>query len=62
MKKLQHGQLLNAKHVMDNAMGVLSDLDDLVPKALHRKLGQIIAEFESELADSDVADRYEEIR
>lgn len=62
MKKLEHGQLLDARLIMDGPMGILSDLDELVPKALHWKLKDVISQFESELAHSDVSDRYEEVK
>lgn len=57
---LEHGMLLDAKTVMDDAWCVLQDLQKLVPEALHEQLATLILRFESELAQCDVAERYEE--
>lgn len=63
MKKLKHGQLLDAKLIMNGPMGMFLDvLEDLIPKALQGNLRKFIKDFEDELAHCDVSDRYEEIK
>lgn len=62
MKKLQHGQLLDAKLIMDGPIGILYDIRRLVPEVLNSKFQSILDEFQSELAHCDVADRFEEIK
>jgi hypothetical protein len=57
-KKLDHGMLLDGKQVMDNLNW--APLDDLVPKRLHKELEKVIEGIESDLAECDVSDRYEE--
>jgi hypothetical protein len=59
-KTLEHGMLLDAKYVLDNAVPDLRDLYEMVPVMLHSQLEQFIKEFKSTLAECDVSDRYEE--
>jgi hypothetical protein len=62
MKKLDHGQLLDAKLIMDNVIGMWQELEQLIPECLHHRLESWAQDFESQLADCDVSDRYEEIQ
>lgn len=61
MKRLQHGMLLDAKSVMDDAMPDLEAIRELVPECLHDKLDNLIRRFEDTLCEADAADRYTEI-
>lgn len=54
-KKLQHGQLLDSKKVMDDAVPDLQDLYEMVPVMLHSDLEQFIKDFNSTLAECDVS-------
>jgi hypothetical protein len=61
VKKLEHGLLLDAKYVMDNAMPSLrKSLSNLVPPKLHEELEGILCVFEEELVECDVANDYVE--
>jgi hypothetical protein len=60
MQRLEHGMLLDAKRVMDDAWGELEKIKRLVPEALHDELANLLQSFEDELAQCDVSDRYEE--
>lgn len=57
---LNHGMLLDAKQVMDDALPDLKDLYELVPEKLHTDLEVFIRDFKKTLAGCDVADRYVE--
>lgn len=59
-KTLEHGMLLDAKRVMDNAIPDLQDLYEMVPAKLHLQLLGFIEQFKSTLAECDVSERYEE--
>lgn len=59
-KTLDHGMLLDAKKVMDDAIPDLQDLYEMVPAILHTNLEVFIKEFKSTLAECDVADQYVE--
>lgn len=61
MKTLQHGMLLDAKCVMDNALPELSRVRLLVPTLLHKELDKMLANFQETLCEADVSDQYEEI-
>ncbi len=60
MNSLQHGMLLRAKNVMDDAMPELDQIKDLIPEILHDKFDKIIASFEDTLCTADVSDDYVE--
>jgi hypothetical protein len=57
---LEHGMLLDAKKVMDNAIPDLKDLFELVPERLHSELEVFIRDFKKTLAGCDVSDNYTE--
>lgn len=59
-KTLEHGMLLDAKKVMDDALPDFKDLYEMVPAMLHSDLEAFIKDFKATLADCDVADRYNE--
>ena len=61
MKRLQHGMLLRAKNVMDDAMSELAEIKELIPECLHAKFDKMIASFEDTLCSADVSDQYQEI-
>lgn len=58
LKTLNHGMLLRAKNVMDDAMCELEALKVLIPPCLHKKADEIIAGFEDTLCSADVSDQY----
>jgi len=58
--RLEHGMLLKGKGVMDDALPLTEKLKELVPKALHEELEIWIEDFECELAQCDVSERYHE--
>jgi hypothetical protein len=58
MKKLEHGMLLDSKQVMDSVDW--SRLKHLIPGKLYYEFQIAIEEIENDLAECDVADRYEE--
>lgn len=60
MKKLKHGQLLDAKLIMDGPMAILQELKDSSLDEI--EIHNLLIEFEHELAHCDVSDRYEEIK
>ena len=60
MRKLEHGMLLDAKSVMDNALPDLEQIRELVPEVLQHRLEEAIARFEDTLCECDVADEYVE--
>lgn len=57
---LQHGMLLDAKSVMDDAMPDLEQLRELIPEKLHDEFESLLQRFEDTLVSADVQDRYEE--
>lgn len=57
-KKLEHGMLLDAKSVMDNALPDLAQLKELIPAKLHDEFDRLIARFEDTLCGADVRDVY----
>lgn len=57
---LKHGMLLDAKHVMDNAMPDLDRLRELIPEVLHERFRKIVRALEDTLCAADVSDRFEE--
>lgn len=57
-KTLDHGMLLDGKQVMDNLNW--APLKELVPEKLHEELEAVIEGIESDLAECDVSDDYEE--
>jgi hypothetical protein len=60
MRTLEHGMLLSAKNVIDNALPELAQLKELIPEMLHGEFDKIIAMFEETLCFADVSDEYEE--
>lgn len=60
-KELEHGMLLDGKAVMDGPFPMLWKLRELVPEKLHDDLDRWIADFEKELAECDVSDRFTEV-
>jgi hypothetical protein len=60
MRTLDHGMLLRAKNVMDDALPELEKIRELVPEVLHERLDKVIAGFEDTLCTADVSDDYEE--
>lgn len=60
IKILDHGMLLDAKYILDDAFPTLYDIKELVPKKLHGELDLLLKQFEHDLVDCDVSDRYEE--
>lgn len=59
-KTVDHGQLLDGKSVMDDALPELQDLKKLVPERLHDELDEVLERFQDTLAGCDVSSRYEE--
>jgi hypothetical protein len=59
-RTLQHGMLLRAKSVMDDAMPDLEQIKELIPEKLHGEFDKMIANFEDTLCHCDVAEDYEE--
>jgi hypothetical protein len=60
LKSLQHGMLLDAKSVMDDALPDLQNLLELIPEKLHAEANLIIDQFEDTLVGADVASDYVE--
>ncbi len=60
LRTLEHGMLLRAKHVMDNAMGELEQIKELIPVRLHAEFDKMIAQFEDTLCTADVQNDYQE--
>jgi hypothetical protein len=60
MKSLDHGMLLRAKNVMDDALPELAQIKELIPEMLHDKFDKMIASFEDTLCTADVSDQYVE--
>lgn len=58
-KTLDHGMLLDAKRVMDNAIPDLQDLYEMVPAKLHLHLLGFIEQFKSTLAECDVSEQHD---
>ncbi len=58
LRRLEHGMLLRAKNIMDDALPELTDLRELVPERLHGELKKILDRFEDTLCECDVSERY----
>lgn len=60
-RTLDHGMLLRAKSVMDDALPELEQIKELIPECLHSKFDKIIESFEDTLCTADVSSEYQEI-
>ena len=60
LKTLDHGMLLRAKDVMDDALPDLAAIKELVPERLHKEFDHLVARFEDTLCGCDVSDQYVE--
>lgn len=60
LRTLEHGMLLDAKSVMDDAMPDLGQIKELIPECLHGRLDAMIESFEDTLCTADVSDQYKE--
>lgn len=54
MQKLEHGMLLDAKYIMDNALPEFEKLRELIPARLHDAFDRWKDRFEDSLAQCDV--------
>jgi hypothetical protein len=57
-KTLDHGMLLDAKRILDNALPTLYGLRELVPEKLQDQLNEVLAAFERDLVECDVSNDY----
>lgn len=55
-QQLEHGMILRAKNVMDDAMCELAAIKELIPEKLHGQFDRIIAGFEDTLCTADISD------
>jgi hypothetical protein len=53
-KTLEHGMLLDAKSVMDDAMSELAELKEFIPECLHLKFEAALERFEDTLCEADI--------